>query len=569
MASDEMKSEASEAKRRRYDRQLRLWGAHGQEAMEECSVCLLNGSAVGTESLKNLVLPGIGSFTVVDGHTVGLADLGSNFFLDEASLGKPRAECVTQMLRELNEHVAGSYVNEDIADVLEARPDFLTPFTLVIATQLPARELKRVGELCAARQIALVVAQTYGFMGYLRLMLNEHEVVEAHPAHPFSDLRVLAPPAALRDFVAQRYADLGALTSTEYAHTPMVVLLLKAAEEWSSRNGGARPLEYKQKKEVKAIVEGYRRADLQADANVDEAVFAANTALKLPEPNEVVAPLLQSARARIAQLAAEKHAGAAASADGEAGASAAKRREQLSFWLMAAGVAAFVEGEGGGLLPLIGTIPDMAADTQTYVQLQSVYAQQAAADLAAVQAHVTQIASMEGLPADLVAEDALKRFCKNAHNLTVVPYRSLALESAGESAKADTLRGAIDDGASSGALYLLLRAAQAFRAERARWPGEDETVEADVPALTKCVVEVTKELNLNGGSGSPGNACPVKEELVHEFCRWGGAEMHSVASVVGGIAAQEAIKAVTHQYVPLNNTFIFNAMTGTAQSNEL
>ena len=160
MASDEMKSEASEAKRRRYDRQLRLWGAHGQEAMEECSVCLLNGSAVGTESLKNLVLPGIGSFTVVDGHTVELADLGSNFFLDEASLGKPRAECVTQMLRELNEHVAGSYVNEDIADVLEARPDFLTPFTLVIATQLPARELKRVGELCAARQIALVVAQT-------------------------------------------------------------------------------------------------------------------------------------------------------------------------------------------------------------------------------------------------------------------------------------------------------------------------------------------------------------------------------------------------------------------------
>ena len=75
-------------------------------------------------SVEYLNLPGIGSFTVVDGHTVGLADLGSNFFLDEASLGKPRAECVTQMLRELNEHVAGSYVNEDIADVLEARPDF-------------------------------------------------------------------------------------------------------------------------------------------------------------------------------------------------------------------------------------------------------------------------------------------------------------------------------------------------------------------------------------------------------------------------------------------------------------
>ena len=45
-------------KERRYDRQLRLWGEHGQAAMEECSVCLINGSAVGAEALKNLVLPG-------------------------------------------------------------------------------------------------------------------------------------------------------------------------------------------------------------------------------------------------------------------------------------------------------------------------------------------------------------------------------------------------------------------------------------------------------------------------------------------------------------------------------
>ena len=151
------------------------------------------------------------------------------------------------------------------------------------------------------------------------------------------------------------------------------------------------------------------------------------------------------------------------------------------------------------------------------------YAQQAA-DLAAVQAHVTQIASMEGLPADLVAEDALKRFCKNAHNLTVVPTAARARvgEREADTSAAPSTTAPVGAPTSSSA-------AQGFRAER-QWPGEDETVEADVPALTKCVVEVTKELNLNGGSGSPGNACPVKEELVHEFCRWSGAEMHSVAS---------------------------------------
>ena len=80
MSADEDQP-AADAKRRRYDRQLRLWGEHGQAAMEDCSICLINGSATGAETLKNLVLPGIGSFTVVDGATVTQADLGNNFFV--------------------------------------------------------------------------------------------------------------------------------------------------------------------------------------------------------------------------------------------------------------------------------------------------------------------------------------------------------------------------------------------------------------------------------------------------------------------------------------------------------
>jgi len=45
-------------KQKRYDRQLRLWGEHGQTCMEDCTVCLINGTACGAEALKNLVLPG-------------------------------------------------------------------------------------------------------------------------------------------------------------------------------------------------------------------------------------------------------------------------------------------------------------------------------------------------------------------------------------------------------------------------------------------------------------------------------------------------------------------------------
>ena len=67
-------------KAKRYDRQLRLWGDHGQNSLEHASVCLVNATATGTEILKSLVLPGVGSFTILDPHKVGFQD--NNFCIN-------------------------------------------------------------------------------------------------------------------------------------------------------------------------------------------------------------------------------------------------------------------------------------------------------------------------------------------------------------------------------------------------------------------------------------------------------------------------------------------------------
>ena len=77
---------------KKYDRQLRLWGANGQKALMEARVLLLGAGPAGTETLKNLVLPGVGRVVVVDDEHVTAADLGNNFFLDSGCLGKKRAE---------------------------------------------------------------------------------------------------------------------------------------------------------------------------------------------------------------------------------------------------------------------------------------------------------------------------------------------------------------------------------------------------------------------------------------------------------------------------------------------
>lgn len=48
-------------KEKKYDRQLRLWAANGQAALEKANILLFNtgSGTVGVETLKNLVLPGM------------------------------------------------------------------------------------------------------------------------------------------------------------------------------------------------------------------------------------------------------------------------------------------------------------------------------------------------------------------------------------------------------------------------------------------------------------------------------------------------------------------------------
>lgn len=120
---------------RRYDRQIRIWGAHGQTRFERSRVLLLGCSATGAETLKNLVLGGIASFTIVDGCRVSAQDLGNNFMIEADSLGQPRAQVVTSLLQEMNDSVAGSFVEEAPETLLESNPSFLADFSLVIGTQ--------------------------------------------------------------------------------------------------------------------------------------------------------------------------------------------------------------------------------------------------------------------------------------------------------------------------------------------------------------------------------------------------------------------------------------------------
>jgi molybdopterin/thiamine biosynthesis adenylyltransferase len=71
-----------------YDRQIRLWGVKAQESLRKANVLLISMKALANEVAKNLVLAGINSLTVVDDQVVTKQDLGAQFFVSEADLGK-------------------------------------------------------------------------------------------------------------------------------------------------------------------------------------------------------------------------------------------------------------------------------------------------------------------------------------------------------------------------------------------------------------------------------------------------------------------------------------------------
>jgi len=63
---------------------------------------MLGTSSAGTETLKNLVLPGFGNITIVDDKCVEQRDLGNDFFVTVDDIGKPKAEVALAMLLEMN-----------------------------------------------------------------------------------------------------------------------------------------------------------------------------------------------------------------------------------------------------------------------------------------------------------------------------------------------------------------------------------------------------------------------------------------------------------------------------------
>ncbi|KAI9884941.1 MAG: hypothetical protein M1823_003255 [Watsoniomyces obsoletus] len=553
------------SKEKKYDRQLRLWAANGQAALEEAHVLLVNSGCgvVGIETLKNLVLPGIGSFTIVDTHHVTEADLGINFFLDEDSLGQSRAEHCCRLLQELNPDVNGHFITESIETCMN-NPDFFKSYTLVIFTfPIPQSTLQDISRVCEEHHIPLFFVQSIGFYSHFSIALpSAFPIVETHP-DPVSavDLRLLDPWPELVSLVKETTNNLDSIPDYEHGHIPYVLLLLHYLESWKQSHMGKPPQSYKEKLEFRELVRsGARIKNAGGEENFEEAVGAV---LKSLNPFSLSSGLKEVFEADECQHLTE---------------------ESANFWIIASAIADFYEIHG--CLPLPGSLPDMKAQSADYIRLQNVYRTKAKQDLVEIVGDVREKERELGRDdKSLIDEKEIEAFCKNAAWVKLIRGKPLQVVRYGNG-------GSWGDRASFAGEELLnpdslLPLYVVFLAYTSLF-NDDDDPETGTPskAITKedndegemqqqeilatrtgtILDELWKEngreynVEVEGWTNQREELEDRILDIVKEMVRAGTSEMHNTSSFTGGMLAQEIIKVITKQFIPVNSTCVWDGI---------
>jgi len=234
------------------------------------------------------------------------------------------------------------------------------------------------------------------------------------------------------------------------------------------------------------------------------------------------------------------------------------------FWILVHALKLFVDGEGKGKLPLKGSIPDMTAETKTYVELQNMYREKSEREIATIISTVRK--SLESLshPTDWITEDEVRLFCKNSLFLKLIRYRSLEQEYDSKTINREEIESQLSDTTSNVGWYLLFRSVYRFFKTHKRYPGQSlhDDLSKDRTELHSITESLLKELNLppiNKGSDSP-----LNEDLITEMVRFGNAQLHNICAILGGIGAQEIIKIITQQWLPMDHTLVYNGITSTS-----
>ncbi|CAI5734049.1 unnamed protein product [Peronospora destructor] len=313
-------------------------------------------------------------------------------------------------------------------------------------------------------------------------------------------------------------------------------------KKWKENHDGQLPTAFLEKDEFKKSLQEMTWGSLGHEVNFVEAAENAYMAYVPPQVPEEVASVLAAAASHTVSVEALE-----------------KTKDTKEFWLLAHAVADFVK-QNEGLLPVTGVVPDMTASTEWYVALQELYMTKAKEDATRVHQILLKRMCELKLPQDMISFDVVAAFCKNAPSIGMLETRSVAQEYKHVNLMGVDLE---DEDMEQSPLiwYFMLRAVAAFASQFNRYPGsEDAAATQDGAWLVAQAKALAADSDVMDW---------ITDDHALEMTRSCQVELHNIAAVMGGIAAQEAVKLITHQFEPLNNTYVFNGISGMAATYQL
>jgi len=168
MAEAEDKTEIDEGL---YSRQLYVLGHDAMRAMKNCKVLISGFDGLAIELVKNIILAGVNSVTIVDDKPITSAECGSNFYLSPGAKAPSRAAYALPKLKELNR-----YVNVDaITGTLNEK--LLASHQVLVMVGAPLSEQLKFNDLCRQFGVKFIAANIHGVFGSVFVDLGEQFVI--------------------------------------------------------------------------------------------------------------------------------------------------------------------------------------------------------------------------------------------------------------------------------------------------------------------------------------------------------------------------------------------------------
>jgi amyloid beta precursor protein binding protein 1 len=408
----------------------------------------------------------------------------------------------------------------------------LLSVTIIIYTLPLSRDDQTIIEAFGRKhELPVVSIHSAGFYSYFHIDFPAlFPVIETHPdPSTLMDLRLLKPWPELSAFAADVTNNIESMSDYEHGHLPFVAIILHFLDEWRANHDGNTPSTTREKTIFRKLLEEAMRRDIPggSEENFEEALVALRRVLVEPSIPTTVRDIFDV-------VSSNEHPGALGTK------CTTPCGGQSSFWAICRAMLAFYNTHN--CLPVSGHLPDMKAKSDIYVKLQGIYKAKARDDAAEVLGNARD--QVRGIIVDRVEVDLL---CRNMAFVKIIQPSNITSDIIGHRLAELLARGQDENGNSTPSslipVFLALKASS-------------HTL---VPTATDDILATITHM-------VPSAACDDRmRPAAREVVRAHGGELHCISAITGGLVAQEVIKIVTRQYVPIDNTCIYDGIASRCQ----